>query len=342
MGQTQSSTSLSEVMSDYNANLTSLMNNVASTSSSTCAINNNVSISAGSFKGCNLDVSQTGKVVCNLAQTFTSSNSANLSTLMQNAANQTASAASTSLNGALALGTSNANTNISVKQAITNVIQTDIANNIANSCIASGEINNNFQIQVAGLVDCTGNPNAFLDLVQGGQMAVTANCVTTALTNALEASATYNSSSQAATGTSSATNEGAIDAIFSGISGIISSIGSLFSTPVLIALGVALLVCVGGVVLLKVLGHSNKSSVPYYTPYTPNTPQVSQPATPYTPYTPQAPTYTPPTYTPPAPLQFNSPISLQQIGGLAKQFAPQLEQLGPQVAKYGAVAASFA
>jgi hypothetical protein len=374
MGNSSSSTSLSEVMSDYNANLTTLMNNVAAKSSTSCTANNSVSIKAKALIGpCNMNVAETATVVCNMADTFTSSNSSDLTTLMQNAANQTASAASTSLQGALAIGGSSSNTNISVQQAIQNVIKTDVTNNISNTCMAQGTVNNDFSIDIDGTIDCTGDTGAWLNLVQGGQLTVTSTCITDAITSAIEATATYNSSSQAATGTSSATNESPVDALFNGISNVVGSLGSLLSTPALIVLGVVAVVCLLAVGFKLLVHSSSVGSVVgggYASPppsgygggYASPAPSgygggYASPAP--SGYASPAPSgYASPAprgYGAPPPSGYGAPapptmggttgapsISLQQIGSAAKTLAPQLEKLGPQFAKAGSVAATFA
>ena len=248
MGGAQSTSTISEIMSSYNANLTSLMNSVASNSSASCTSNNSVKIKAGNIVGpCTFNVAQNGTVVCNLTSTFNSKNSSNLNTLMSTAAQQTASAAATSLQGALGIGVSNSSTNVSVQTALQNVIKTDVANNIVNSCIAQGEVNNNYEMDV-GTIDCTSDSNALLNLVQGGQLSVVASCITDALTDSLESTATYTTASQAATATSSATTQ----SLFAG----------LFGTPMLIAFVVVMVCCLGGLAMWYVIKHRGTSGSP--------------------------------------------------------------------------------
>jgi hypothetical protein len=361
MGNTVSSTTtLTQVLNDVNSNMTSIMQKQVSANSTTCSSNANVSLTFGSIIGCGVNIAQTTSLNCNLVSTFSNNSSTSLSTLMQQAAQQSAVAQATAVADVLSTSNVNTNTNENMSTYLSNLIQTNITSDTESYCQAQGTVNENLTLNV-GTIDCTSNPNAGLNLSQNAQLQVVANCMTTQLQNIINSAQTYQSSSQTGSASSSGSASGAssfITAVGNAISSIIGSVGSLLSSPAILAL-VIVFILIGVVVLFYKLfggGGSSGTTAPSIVyaqpPQQPQSPSPSPSASPFPP-SPQPVSYQPqPVYQQPPPTSYApqyyyaqpsvlqsvangvrtvaqsvTPENIQAVSNLAQSYQPVIQRL---------------
>lgn len=348
MGNKVSSTAtLTEVMTDVNSNMTSIMQKTVSANSTTCSANNKIALDFTGCKiiGCGINIAQYTNLNCALSSTFVNNSSTSLATIMQQAAQQSAVAQATSVADALSTSNTDSNSNINMSTFLSNLISTNITNDTESYCQGVGTVDQSQVLTFTNTtIDCTSNPNAGIDLSQNAQLQVTADCMTSALSSLINNVATYQASSQTGAAAASGTAKGASDVIGSigtALSSIIGAVGNLIASPEIIVI-VVLVVIVG--VLYFVLkssasalggaGHAMIGAPPQYQPQ-------GVPQTPATPYQPPGPSqYQQPQMNAAGAAQnFISNINPAQLQQAYRTYAPLLQKLsGPAIQAAGAVA----
>jgi len=180
MGASLSSSYTQSIIDDYNANLTNIMVNNSSSSLSTCKTNQRITIDELILVNCPVAIDQNSQVVCNLKSEFSGSNTANLSSMLQSAVDNSAETSQKSTQGFLATSVSASVSATDMRTYIKNIIQTNVNQSLVESCITESNVDQDNHLKK---ISCNSGK---VNVGQNAQLNQFSSCMTTMVVDLLK------------------------------------------------------------------------------------------------------------------------------------------------------------
>lgn len=238
-------------MSIFTENLIEIMQKVTNKSNTTCSIEQDIEFVNKGEINCPIDISQKARMVCNLDATFNSKNGSDLQSLVSTALDQTLSSSNTTLQDFLSTSYSNADLSQSVEDHIRQVVSTRVNEETLNTCISQASVKQGTKIVNEGKMICP--YDLPLKIGQDAQVEVLANCVASAVQDAITKDILATSSTVKQEGSNYTKQTGlgevlnnAIEAVRNVVSNVIDKLGNIGLAWV-IGIVLIILVLLGGV-----------------------------------------------------------------------------------------------
>jgi hypothetical protein len=248
MGNKQSTT-LTNINDIFTENLTNIMTKNVSNSSVNCSTNQANTISIGEdaiITNCPLTMTNQALVTCDLGASFNVSDTSQLTNLINQAIDETATSTNTSVQDFLSSAVSSQETT----QNVTNKFKTTISNNITkediSNCMANSVSIQNNSLNFGKGVKFTCSTGQEISTGNNLSVAVSAQCLSNVVSNILSANTETNSILSTSTSTQSSEQKG--------LGGVLQSLISTYGYIVIVIIVIVGLVLIsGGYFLLKVL-----------------------------------------------------------------------------------------
>lgn len=183
IGESSQSVTVSSVMNVINSNITSTIISMKNTSSTSCDINQNISVTCKRCKYRNCNMSSINKATsnCNSSSIFTNNNTANMLTSINQAIDNSTNTNQKSVQDFLSTSVSDQNTNISMATHIKNIVAKNFTSDMLNICQTKSKINQNNVLEMEDMdVDCGGGN---IDWGNDAQLMVMSSCISKQLTS---------------------------------------------------------------------------------------------------------------------------------------------------------------
>jgi hypothetical protein len=236
-----SSSALSDTFDEVNNNLTTLFNDDQSESNVDCSSSQTLNFTIGSSSHvlCTPNVTQVTSLICDLTSITSSSNTANLTTQLQQAVNQAAASSNTAVSGFLSTAVGNSSSSKeTIATHIVNNMATYMTNINSSTCSDIASAVQNATITLDGWV---GTPNTVCNFGQNLQLTAMASCVTNNVSNSIAADSDLTTALQTAEATNTSGGTGPISEIGSAISSILDS---LFTGPIIIIAAIVIVIVI--------------------------------------------------------------------------------------------------
>lgn len=182
MGNSQSSyqRSLIDVL---NENITNVVIKTGSSSSSYCKSNQTLDIGEIDSE-CGVNINQNSQTVCDLRQVFSANNTAKMTSLINNALDNTATSKQKSVQDFLAMSVSVQNSKSDMASYVKNIVRNNFSNETLSQCIAESTVDQNMYIKKIK-TNCN-KSNAGVNIGQNVLLKQFADCTTNAVVDILK------------------------------------------------------------------------------------------------------------------------------------------------------------
>lgn len=229
-GGSSAQATIENTVESINKNLLSIISNKQNDASVNCTTNQVAKILIGEkavVNNCDLNIGQTAFIKkCNLQSGFSDNSSNDLSTLVNQAVEQTGTADSKAVSDFLSSKTES-NSNVTNKQTIQNILSKEINSSVKNSCKLNSSIQQDGTIEIRGKYTC--GPSGKIDISQYAELEALGSCISDVISSILTNDQTLLASATVANAKSTAEGKGLtsmISALGTALTSMLDSVGN--------------------------------------------------------------------------------------------------------------------